>query len=80
MISYVQFYTYFFLAPAHLPAMPLAQDRTTTDELLNKLFPELIGTENASHTCAYRDLLGKFVIQDLQRQSMDRLEGLPLYC
>jgi hypothetical protein len=57
--------------------MPLEQDTTTTDELLTKVFPEMFRSENAAHTCVYRDLVGMFVTQDLQKQATDRLEGLP---
>ena len=59
--------------------MPLDGEGTTTvDELLNKVFPELIASVEAPHHCIYRDLLGKFVAEDLLKQSTDRLEGTVL--
>jgi len=56
--------------------MPInKEDTTTIEELLNKSFPEFFALEDASHSCVYCRLLGQFILQDLQKQSTDQLEG-----
>jgi hypothetical protein len=56
--------------------MPVDADNATThDELLDKLLPELIASEEAPHSCVYRTLLGKFVAEDLRNNAITRLDG-----
>ena len=55
--------------------MTIPEYTATIPELLDKTIPELLGSGKTPHTCIYRDLLGKFVSEDLLKHSTARLEG-----
>jgi len=55
--------------------MKIDDSSVTYEELLNNTFPDLFAANTAHHNCEYRDLLFKFVQEDLKKKTSQRLQG-----